>query len=74
MCVKLPNPCWLAGLVEFRYFSVPFVLAVLHLPAAPPARLAPMAAAFVVLNAATLFAFTARPFLWPDGSVARFMW
>jgi alpha-1,2-glucosyltransferase len=29
---------------------------------------------YAVVNAGTLYMFLARPFKWPDGSVARFMW
>jgi len=29
---------------------------------------------YAAVNAATLYMFMARPFVWPDGSTARFMW
>lgn len=57
-----------------RYFTAPFALAILHLPAPPKAASLATAAAFVAVNAATLYVFTLRPFAWPDGSTARFMW
>jgi alpha-1,2-glucosyltransferase len=63
-----------AGLLELRYFTVPAFLAVLHLPPAPRGRVLAQCAAFAAVDAATLYLFTQRPFLWPDGSTARFMW
>jgi hypothetical protein len=29
---------------------------------------------FIVLNGVTLYVFVFRSFVWPDGSVARFLW
>jgi len=29
---------------------------------------------FALINAATLFIFVRKPFAWPNGEVARFMW
>ncbi|KAF8057743.1 ALG10 [Scenedesmus sp. PABB004] len=63
-------PAWL---LELRYFTAPFALAVLHLPPPPPRAAAAVAAAFLAVNAATLWVFARRPFTWGDGSVARFM-
>ena len=65
----LPNPQ-----PPRRYFTVPFVLVLLHVP--PPAlwRLRLTAAAYLLVDLAALHLFTMRPFTWPDGSVARFMW
>eukprot|EP00892_Ulva_mutabilis_P009505 jgi/Ulvmu1/6927/UM032_0005.1 len=63
-----------AGLVEFRYFTVPALLFVAHVR--PPHWWYSVAQGvlFVAVNAATLYMFCDRPFRWPDGSVARFMW
>jgi hypothetical protein len=57
-----------------RYFTAPFTLAVLHLPAPP--RLASLltAAGFCLVNVVTLYVFALRPYTWVDGSMARFMW
>ncbi len=57
-----------------RYFTVPVVLVLLHVP--PPAlwRLKATAAAYLLVDLAALYMFTMRPFTWGDGSVARFMW
>ena len=63
-----------AGLLEFRYFTVPAVIAALNLPPAPLQALRIQCAACLAVNAATLYMLAERPFLWPDGSVARFMW
>lgn len=57
-----------------RYFTAPFAMAVLHLPAPPRLASFLTAAAYCVVNAATLYVFAMRPYTWSDGSVARFMW
>jgi len=57
-----------------RYFTVPAVLAALHARPASRPELLWTAAAFAVVNAATIALFLFRPFRWPDGSIARFMW
>jgi hypothetical protein len=53
---------------------VPFVLVLLHVP--PPAswRLRATAAAYLAADLGALYLFMMRPFAWPDGSQARFMW
>lgn len=63
-----------AGLLELRYFTVPIFVAALQLPPPPLLALAAQGAAFAAVNAATLYAFAACPFTWPEGSIARFMW
>lgn len=57
-----------------RYFTVPFVLLALHMRPPAPWQLAAMGAAYAAVDAATIYMFLFRPFTWPDGSVARFMW
>lgn len=57
-----------------RYFTVPFMLVVLHAPQPPRWAALATAAAFVIVDAATWYLFLARPFTWVDGSTARFMW
>ena len=57
-----------------RYFTVPFVLLALHMLPPTPWQLAAMGAAYAAVDAATVYMFLFRPFTWPDGSVARFMW
>ena len=57
-----------------RYFTVPFVLLALHMRPPGAWQLAAMGAAYAAVDAATVYMFLFRPFTWPDGSVARFMW
>ena len=57
-----------------RYFTVPAVLAALHSRAPSRAQLLLTAVAFAAVDAAAVALFLFRPFRWPDGSVARFMW
>jgi alpha-1,2-glucosyltransferase len=64
-------------LLEFRYFTTPIVMWFLH--SAPTlcsdVNRSVLAILFYsALNAATLYVFLAKPFTWPDGSEARFMW
>ncbi|CAD7696204.1 unnamed protein product [Ostreobium quekettii] len=63
-----------AGLLEFRYFVVPFILAALHMPSPSRGSIFALASLFIAVDAATLYMFLYRPFYWPDGSTARFMW
>ncbi len=63
-----------AHLVELRYFTMPFYMLFLHMRTPPPAALAAIVLLFAAANAATIYLFLARPYAWPDGSVARFMW
>lgn len=63
-----------AGLLEFRYFSVPTLLFVVHLQPPHWWYSAAQVAVFAAVNAATLYMLCERPFRWPDGSTARFMW
>ena len=63
-----------AHLIEFRYFTVPFYLAFLHMRTPSTASLAAIVSLFAAANAATIYLFLARPFTWADGSPARFIW
>ena len=63
-----------AHLVELRYFNVPFLLLCAHGPPWAPAQSARAALAFLGAHLAALYVFLERPFRWPDGSTARFMW
>lgn len=63
-----------AGLLEFRYFTVPALLAAAHWPVPGRACLGVQALHCGIVNATTLHIFMRAPFQWPDGSVARFMW
>ena len=65
----LPSP-----LIEPRYLTVPILL--LHANANERSwRSLALSALFAVaVNALTIYVFLMRPFTWPDGSIARFMW
>ncbi|DBA02851.1 TPA: hypothetical protein N0F65_006641 [Lagenidium giganteum] len=67
--VLIPSP-----LVEPRYYLIPFV--VFHLNTGKQSRLVLLATIFgsMLTNAATLYVFMYKPFVWGDGSIARFMW
>ncbi|KAJ1830576.1 glucosyltransferase [Coemansia sp. RSA 2706] len=69
--VLVPSP-----LLEFRYFTVPFFFARLHMPLALSARTAAELAGYVLINAATIWMFLNRPFTWDSepGKLQRFMW
>lgn len=63
-----------AGLLEFRYFTVPALLFAVHVRPPQWRASAAQALAFAAVNAGTLHVLCERPFEWVDGSVARFMW
>lgn len=63
-----------AHLIEFRYYTIPFYVLLLNLRPPTARQLALLVAGYAAVNAATLWVFVARPFAWPDGSVARFLW
>lgn len=69
-CVVLvPSP-----LVEFRYFTIPLIMLALHIQPPTVRQTAVAAVAWAAVNAATVWLFLMRPYAWPDGSLARFMW
>lgn len=60
-------------LFEPRYFTIVVTLLLLHMPA-PSMRGGMLAIATALLtNAVFIYVFVYRPFHWPDGSTARFM-
>ncbi|KAJ2793471.1 glucosyltransferase [Coemansia guatemalensis] len=70
--VLVPSP-----LLEFRYFTVPYFFARLHMPLAESrCALSAELCMFVLINAATIWMFLNRPFTWDSepGSLQRFMW
>jgi alpha-1,2-glucosyltransferase len=69
-----PSSCLRLRLLRCRYFTVPFVLLALHMAPPEPWQLAATGAGYAAVDAATVYMFLFRPFAWPDGSVARFMW
>ena len=64
-----------APLMEMRYLTLPALLLRLHAPPLRgPAEWAPPLAAFAFVNAAAIATFLLRPYVWVDGTEARFMW
>jgi alpha-1,2-glucosyltransferase len=64
-----------AHLLEPRYFTTPLILASLEMPhPRPSASLLATILGFIAVNVVTIYIFLYRPFVWNDGSTARFMW
>lgn len=67
-----------AHLVEFRYFTIPWLLYILDKESvlfhSSRAQLLITVLAFGAINLVTMYLFLQRAFTWPDGSIARFMW
>ena len=53
---------------------MPFLMLFLHMEPPSVGELAVMAAAWTIVDVATVVPFLWRPFSWPDGTIARFMW
>ena len=64
----VPSP-----LFELRYFILPFLIVMLHVRLTKT-DIVPLMACYIAMNALTMNVFAMRPFTWPDGSTARFMW
>ncbi len=64
----------LATNVWRRYFTVPFLMLVLHMEPPSGMGMGMTAVAWAAVDAAASYMFLWRPFSWPDGTVARFMW
>lgn len=69
--VLVPTP-----LLEFRYFTLPFLLLQLHVDQQHirTSRLALNCVAYTLVNAFILHGFLFRPYRWPDGSEQRRIW
>jgi alpha-1,2-glucosyltransferase len=65
----VPSP-----LVEFRYFIVPLALLRIYECGGSVRHQLVHIAFNLLIHASALFVFIAKPFRWPDGSTARFMW
>jgi hypothetical protein len=66
-------------LLELRYLSPSVMVAMLNSPRVPDTALArgavqALTVAFMTVNVIAGYVFVHRSFLWPDGSVARFMY
>ena len=68
--VLVPSP-----LLELRYFTLPVLLLRTHAePLAGAKEWLPPLLLFAAINAAAVAIFLYRPFVWGDGTIARFMW
>ncbi|CAM9836286.1 unnamed protein product [Hapterophycus canaliculatus] len=67
--VLVPSP-----LMEPRYLTIPVLLAHLESSERSWRSLLVGVVTCAAVNAVTIFVFLARPFVWHDGSLARFMW
>jgi len=64
-----------APLVEFRYYTIPFVILVLHSPAIGNGKLLAMGSLYAAVDLSTLVMFLFRPFHWEhESGTQRFMW
>jgi len=79
-----------AKLIEFRYFIVPFLLLRMHMDNVPSENelkdtpkwlvippkiaLALEYTIYIMTNVFTFYMFLQKPFQWPSGEEARFMW
>ncbi|XP_074565348.1 dol-P-Glc:Glc(2)Man(9)GlcNAc(2)-PP-Dol alpha-1,2-glucosyltransferase [Curcuma longa] len=64
-----------APLIEFRYYTIPFYLLVLHSPIPKTCNLRLIWSLYVVVNIFTMYLFLFRPFHWAhEPGVQRFIW
>uniref|UniRef100_A0A0A9E6Y5 Dol-P-Glc:Glc(2)Man(9)GlcNAc(2)-PP-Dol alpha-1,2-glucosyltransferase n=1 Tax=Arundo donax TaxID=35708 RepID=A0A0A9E6Y5_ARUDO len=65
-----------APLVEFRYYTIPFVLLVLHSPVIGDDKLLALGSLYAAADLFTLAMFLFKPFHWEHepGKTQRFMW
>ena len=62
-------------LLEFRYFILPYLILRMNMQLSSYSRLALEMVLYIIINVATLYMFTEKPFVWSnDGSIQRFMW
>ena len=57
---------------RFRYFTLPVVVYICLVK--PHTHPIISLCAFTLIDLCTAYLFLYRPFIWPDGSIARFMW
>lgn len=67
--VYTAKPC-----LWFRYFTIPFVMMVLHMQPLSPGQHRLILLVYGSVNVASIYVFLHRSFRWPDQSIARFMW
>lgn len=64
-----------APLIEFRYFTIPLVLLIIHSPIMSGRNLLLLSFVYAVVNALTMALFLFRPFHWAhEHGTQRFMW
>lgn len=65
-----------AHLIEFRYYTIPFFIymMVFFIGRASTKQLLATLCMYMLVNVITIYLFLYRPFQWPDGSTARFMY
>lgn len=56
-----------------RYFTVPFMMVLLHMRPPTLGQATLTLAMYALANVAVICVFLFRPFVWHDGSTARFM-
>lgn len=56
-----------------RYFTVPFMMILLHMEGPSKKQAVITIGLFVLADAFVVYMFLMRPFRWHDGSVARFL-
>ncbi|KAJ1271775.1 hypothetical protein BS78_06G151800 [Paspalum vaginatum] len=62
-------------LVEFRYYTIPLVILVLHSPVIGNGKLLALGSLYAVIDLSTLVMFLFRPFHWEhEPGTQRFMW
>lgn len=64
-----------APLVEFRYYTIPIVILVLHSPVIGNGKLLALGLVYAAVDMFTLVMFLFRPFHWEhESGTQRFMW
>ena len=64
-----------APLIEFRYYTIPFFLLVLHSPTDDAGSWLLMGIVYLAVNAFTMTMFLYRPFHWEhEPGIQRFIW
>ncbi|XP_020103722.1 dol-P-Glc:Glc(2)Man(9)GlcNAc(2)-PP-Dol alpha-1,2-glucosyltransferase isoform X1 [Ananas comosus] len=64
-----------APLIEFRYFTIPFFLLILHSPATENSKWLVLGLLYAAVDIFTMAMFLFRPFRWEhEAGVQRFMW
>lgn len=53
---------------------MPFMMLLLHMKPPTVTQATLTLALYALVNAAAIYVFLFRPFVWPDGSIARFMY